>query len=179
MGDRIALGALGRAVESPPLQARRAVEDAAAEPRPTAPRGDLDALCVETPLAAAGFDSPRVETAHAPREASNTHAPPAQGLDLELVPPDERGLGLVTSRIPLPELGSSWSLADWAHLPTCHLIPDQGRYVGWIEHGIGGTERWIAVCGDGCLVVEATGRPRWHATAPLAARTLKQARLDA
>jgi hypothetical protein len=94
---------------------------------------------------------------------------------LDLVPPADRGLGPALVRNPLPELGPAWQLAGWEGISTLYLVVRQGLLVGWVEYGVNGMDRWIAVADNSYLVDEHTGQPLWHTSAGHAARTVQLA----
>ncbi|GAA5024471.1 hypothetical protein [Kitasatospora paranensis] len=81
----------------------------------------------------------------------------------------EREAGACTGQTP--------ARGAFAARHRCCEAPPTLQALGARHAAGGGSDQWIAVCGDGGLVEEATGRPLWHATASLAARTVRQALL--
>ena len=203
MHVRVSLSSLERAAGSLLAKARTAARQAVAdrdnparnasrEPSTAAP-ADV-ALPTPAPAAAAAAPAPQIpprprpaadpsprqdsrepyrSTLNDSREPSSESVPPR----FDLVPPVRRGLGPATHSTPLQEIGPGWELLGWSQVPTLLLVAHEDQEQGWVEHGVGGVNRWLAVAGMSYLVDRA-GQPLWHASPRSAARTVAVALRD-
>ncbi|WP_331729924.1 hypothetical protein OHV05_35230 (plasmid) [Kitasatospora sp. NBC_00070] len=84
-------------------------------------------------------------------------------------------MGRPTRITALDELGPTWKLGGWADVPGLHLVLDRGVQVGWVEYGVGGVNRWLAIAQDSYLADGESDQPMWHTTERLAACTVRAA----
>ncbi|MFI9788476.1 hypothetical protein ACIHEI_33930 [Kitasatospora sp. NPDC051984] len=91
--------------------------------------------------------------------------------------PGLRGLGehdLVRDAAEL--LGPSWDLAGWSRHPGVVEVRHGGRALGWVEHGLGGTDAWAPLVDGGFLEnIDGPERPLLCATVDHAAILVRRA----
>ncbi|MFF7635280.1 hypothetical protein ACFZB9_19305 [Kitasatospora sp. NPDC008050] len=75
------------------------------------------------------------------------------------------------------DLGPGWSLASWHAAPHVRYVLREHRPVGWVEYSGGSRAGWAAVLANEVLCHPARpGEPVLHASAELAAHTIRVAR---
>jgi len=91
--------------------------------------------------------------------------------------PGLRGLGdhdLVHDAAVL--LGPGWDLAGWSRHPDVLEVRHGGRALGWVEHGLGGTDGWAPLVDGGFLEdLDGPERPLFCSTADHAALLVRRA----
>ncbi|MFI9276069.1 hypothetical protein ACIGXM_36120 [Kitasatospora sp. NPDC052896] len=73
-------------------------------------------------------------------------------------------------------LGPGWDLAGWSWHPGVVEVRHCGRALGWVEHGLGGTDGWAPLVDGGFLEdVDGPERPLFCGTADHAALLVRRA----
>ncbi|MFI6158251.1 hypothetical protein ACIBCA_36825 [Kitasatospora sp. NPDC051170] len=105
----------------------------------------------------------------ASREAQQEDAQPRI-----LVPPNQRPeLGQPQFLRALDEIGEGWHLYHWPNLETLYLVVRDNRAVGWVEHGLWNTRRWVSVLMPNSYVAGPDDdSPLLHTSPAMAARTV-------
>ncbi|MGW2539966.1 hypothetical protein ACWC5I_03625 [Kitasatospora sp. NPDC001574] len=74
--------------------------------------------------------------------------------------------------------GDDWQLLGWTVQPDVWLVTAEGHTVGWVERGVVGPARWVAVYEGYFLGDPATQEPILHDTPEQAAHTVMKAYLQ-